>query len=185
MGMANRLIVSRLSGRFISTTSSDSYCRQRSPACTWHRREELPRYVALIDAFLPKLENGLEKPSWTGWCAEIAPSRRLAGRAAPEFAVVLESLEPPADQSVGGRDEKSERERFEKLEASEEDYVRHRLKAGRRTCRRGSAPTPRRSLRSTSASSARTARGAAPQKAHAAEPAGAPQMRCATAACPP
>lgn len=133
-GMANRLIVSRLSDTFHLDDKQRQLLQTKVAGLhTWHRQEELPRYVALIDAFLPKLENGLEKAE-LDWLVREGNSaiERLAGRAAPEFAVVLESLSPQQINQSAAEMKKSERERFEKLEASEEDYVRHRLKAGRK-----------------------------------------------------
>lgn len=133
-GMANRLIVSRLADTFHLDGKQRQLLTDKIGGLhAWHRKEELPRYVALIDGFLPKLENGLEK-SELEWLVREGNGaiERLAVRAAPEMAAVLEGLTPQQINQSAAEMKKSERERFEKLETSEEEYVRHRLKAGRK-----------------------------------------------------
>jgi hypothetical protein len=133
-GMAHRLIVSRVTDTFhLDDKQRQLLSAKVSGLHAWHRQEELPRYVALLDAFLPKLENGLDKGELE-WLVREGNSaiERLASRAAPELAGVLDSMTPQQVNQSAAEMKKSERERFEKLEASEEDYVRHRLKAGRK-----------------------------------------------------
>lgn len=133
-GMANRLIVSRLADTFHLDGKQRQLLTDKIGGLhAWHRQQELPRYVALIDGFLPKLENGLEK-SELEWLVREGNGaiERLAVRAAPEMAAVLEGLSPQQINQSAAEMKKSERERFEKLETSEEEYVRHRLKAGRK-----------------------------------------------------
>lgn len=133
-GMANRLIVSRLSDTFhLNDSQRQGLSGKVGTLHAWHRQEELPRYVALIDAFLPKLENGLERPELEWLMREgNAAVERLAQRSAPEIAVVLDGLSPQQVGQSATEMKKAEKERFEKLEMSEEDYVRHRMKAGRK-----------------------------------------------------
>lgn len=133
-GMANRLIVSRLSDTFkLNDGQRQQLVAKISTLHAWHRSEELPRYVALIDTFLPKLANGLERSELEWLMREgNAALERLALRSAPELATVLAGLSPQQISQSAAEMKKAERERFEKLEMSEEDYVRHRMKAGRK-----------------------------------------------------
>jgi len=133
-GMANRLIVSRLSDTFkLNDGQRQQLVAKISTLHAWHRSEELPRYVALIDTFLPKLANGLERSELEWLMREgNAALERLALRSAPELATVLAGLSAQQINQSAAEMKKAERERFEKLEMSEEDYVRHRMKAGRK-----------------------------------------------------
>lgn len=133
-GMANRLIVSRLSDTFkLNDGQRQQLVTKISTLHAWHRSEELPRYVALIDTFLPKLANGLERSELEWLMREgNAALERLALRSAPELATVLAGLSAQQINQSAAEMKKAERERFEKLEMSEEDYVRHRMKAGRK-----------------------------------------------------
>lgn len=133
-GMANRLIVSRLSDTFkLNETQRQQLTARVATLHAWHRKEELPRYVALIDGFLPKLENGLDRGELEWLMREGNTALdRLAQRSAPEVAAVLDALSPQQINQSAAEMKKAERERFEKLEMSEEDYVRHRMKAGRK-----------------------------------------------------
>jgi hypothetical protein len=133
-GMANRLIVSRLSDTFkLNDGQRQQLSAKVATLHAWHRREELPRYVTLIDSFLPKLENGLERGELEWLMREgNAALERLAVRSAPEVAAVLDGLSPQQINQSAAEMKKAERERFEKLEMSEEDYVRHRMKSGRK-----------------------------------------------------
>lgn len=133
-GMANRLIVGRLADTFkLNDAQRQQLTAKIAALHAWHRREELPRYVALLDGFLPKLENGLDRGELEWLMREgNGALDRLAQRSAPEVATVLDALTPQQVSLSAAEMKKAERERFEKLELPEEDYVRHRMKAGRK-----------------------------------------------------
>ena len=67
----------------------------------WHRSEELPRYSAQLASAAEKLGDGLTRQElWWAWDSVIAAYRRLASRAAPDLAAVLDALSPAQYQRL-------------------------------------------------------------------------------------
>jgi hypothetical protein len=99
----------------------------------WHRKTELPRYVEFIDAVIGKAQDGFDR-SEVEWMlsASFPIFERLSARFSPEAAAVLATCSDAQIDHAIAEFRKAEKERFEKLELSEDEYVKHRMKQARK-----------------------------------------------------
>lgn len=100
----------------------------------WHRQSELPRYVTLIDGLTDRLRDGMSDDDFR-WLQQQGDEAmaRLADKFAPPAADVLSRLRE--DQLVAAERNlaKSEKERFDKLDQSDEKYFAYRLDNTKKT----------------------------------------------------
>ena len=113
-GLANRLVMTRLTDTFhLDDKQRLAMSHKVNEIHAWHRQQELPRYVALLDAFLPKLEDGLARGELEWLMREsTAGVERFAARTAPDIATILDTLSPQQIAQAAGEMKKSERERL-------------------------------------------------------------------------
>lgn len=137
-GCSLRKVGYDLAGRFVTNRIVDTFDLSGQDKATaervvreihkWHRHEELPRYVQMLDQLIERVRDGMSEDDlkWMQGQGDDAIAR-LATRMAPPSAEVLSHLNEGqlgrAEQKMG----KTERERFEKLDQSEEQYYAYRL----------------------------------------------------------
>jgi hypothetical protein len=133
-GWAGKLLANRVIATF---DLNDAQKRDLLPRVTalheWHRKNELPRYVTFLDAVIAKAADGFDRQEVEWMLHEaIGMVERLSARFSPEAGSVLSTLSDAQITHADDEFKKGEKERFEKLELSEEDYVKHRLKVARK-----------------------------------------------------
>jgi hypothetical protein len=133
-GLATKLAANRLVEMFDLNSGQKRELLPRLLAMhDWHRQQELPRYVALIDGLMARMGDGLDRAEVDWLMVESAAvMERLATRLAPEAGLLMAGLSDRQIDHASSEFKKGEHERFEKLEGSEEDYVAWRLKAARK-----------------------------------------------------
>jgi len=133
-GWAGKLLASRIADTFdLSASQKHDLLPRIASLHKWHRQVELPRYVALLDAIREKARDGLDASEVEWLLAEGgALVERLSARFSPEAGLVLSTLSDAQIEHAVSEFKKGERERFEKLELPEEEYVKYRLKLARK-----------------------------------------------------
>ncbi len=131
---ASRLLISRMTDTFDLNAAQKSDLSPRVAALhEWHRKTELPRYVELIDGIIARAQDGFDRQEVEWMLAQgTAAMERLSARLAPEAAAVMATLSDEQISHAVNEFKKGESERFEKLEQSEEEYVKYRLKMARK-----------------------------------------------------
>jgi hypothetical protein len=131
---ANRFLVTKL----VDTFDLDRAQKKQAQAAVtaihkWHRSSELPQYVQFLDQLCEKLGDGLSRDEvlWMLQQGEGA-FERVARRIAPDMAALLVSLTPAQVAHSQSELQKGSQERFERLEAPEQEYVNFRLKRARK-----------------------------------------------------
>lgn len=100
----------------------------------WHRKQELPRYVAILDGLIARAQDGLTNDELVWLLGEVdAATKRTAERVAPDAAKILRTLQPDQINHAEQAMKKGEAERFERLEKPEHEYIAFRLKRARKT----------------------------------------------------
>lgn len=101
---------------------------------SWHRKQELPRYVTILDGLIGRAQDGLTNDELVWLLGEVdAATRRTAERIAPDAAKILHTLTPDQINHAEQAMKKGEAERFERLEKPEHEYIAFRLKRARKT----------------------------------------------------
>jgi hypothetical protein len=133
-GWATKLVVSRFVDTFDLNANQKRDLLPRIAAIhDWHRKQELPRYVQFLDAAIGKAQDGLDQAEVEWMLAESYPLiERLSARFTPEAAAVLATLSNAQIDHAVAEFKKAEKERFEKLEQSEEDYIKFRMKTAKK-----------------------------------------------------
>lgn len=133
-GWATRLITNRIVEIWdLDSTQKRDVQARVAAVHEWHRKNELPRYVQFLDGVMAKLQDGLDRQEVEWMLAEsTAALERLSARFAPEAGQFLSTLTDAQIAHGGPELKKSERERFERLELSEQDYIQFRLKQARK-----------------------------------------------------
>lgn len=133
--LAGRIVTSRVVDTF-DLSGQDKATAERvvRELHKWHRHEELPRYVQLIDGLSERLRDGMSEDDlkWLQQQGDDAIAR-MATRAAPPSAELLSHLSESQLLHAAKRMERSERERFEKLDQSEDKYYAYRLENTKKT----------------------------------------------------
>lgn len=143
-GCSLRKVGYELAGKLISSRMVDTFALDGQDKSTaervvreihrWHRREELPRYATLIDGLSERLRDGMsdEDFRWLQIQGDEAVAR-LAKKFAPPAAEVLTHLRE--DQIVHAEKKMAdgEKERFAKLDQSEDKYYAYRLENTKKT----------------------------------------------------
>jgi hypothetical protein len=132
--LAARLATSRIADTFHLDSKQKNDLEVRVRAIhQWHRQSELPQYATVLDGFIKRSEDGLTKDELTWMFGELEGAwKRMAGRFALEAGEVLTQLRPEQIEKAQHEMQKSERERFEKLERPEDEYIQARLKAAKK-----------------------------------------------------
>jgi hypothetical protein len=143
-GCSLRKVGYDLAGRYAASRMVDTFALEGNDKATaervirelhkWHRREELPRYVQLIDGLSERLRDGLSEDDlrWLQGQGDEAIAR-VAARATPPAAEVLLRLREDQLQHAEQKMAKGERERFEKLDQSDDKYYAYRLENTKKT----------------------------------------------------
>lgn len=133
-GWVTRLAVNRISEIWDLDAAQKRDLQPRISAIhDWHRKNELPRYVQLLDGVMAKVQDGLDQKEVEWMLSEsTAAVERLSARFSPEAGQFLTTLRDEQIAHAGPELKKSERERFEKLEMSEQEYIQFRLKQARK-----------------------------------------------------
>lgn len=133
-GWATRLIVNRVVEIWELDGAQKRDLQARIAAIhEWHRKNELPRYVQFLDGVMAKAQDGLDQKEVEWMMSESAAAvERLSARFSPEAGQFLATLTDAQIAHAGPELKKSERERFEKLEMSEQEYIQFRLKNARK-----------------------------------------------------
>lgn len=132
--LAARLATSRIADTFHLDSRQKSDLETRVHAVhDWHRRSELPQYATVLDGAIRRCEDGMSREDLTWMFDELDGAwKRMAGRLAVEAGQVLTQLRPDQIDKSEAEMKKSERERFEKLELPEEQYIQARLKVAKK-----------------------------------------------------
>lgn len=133
-GWASKLIVSRFVDTFDLNANQKRELQPRIAALhDWHRKQELPRYVQFLDAVIAKAQDGLDQAEVEWMLAESYPLfERLSARFSPEAAAILATVSDAQIDHAVAEFKKAEKDRFEKLELSEDDYIKFRMKVARK-----------------------------------------------------
>jgi len=134
-GLAGRVLASRMIDTFAlegqDKTQSERLIRELHK---WHRQEELPRYVQIIDGLTERLHDGMSEDDlhWLQQQGDEAVAR-IATRFAPPAAELLSRLRQDQLSHAEKKLEQGERERFEKIDQSEEKYYAYRIENTKKT----------------------------------------------------
>ncbi len=143
-GCSMRKVGYDLAGRFVASRMIDTFALQGQDKATaermvrelhkWHRREELPRYIQLIDGLSERVRDGMSEDDLR-WLQQQGDEAilRLAEKLASPSAEVLSHLSEDQLAHADQKMEKSERERFERLDQSDEKYFAYRLENTKKT----------------------------------------------------
>lgn len=133
--LAPRFVVSRLSSTFDLNKAQKQQAQVAVAGLhSWHRQNELPRYVEFLDAILNKTADGLTREEVLWMLGEGERTwERAVQKVAPEMAALLVTLSPEQLSHSEAELNKGSQERFERLELSEQDYVNFRLKKAKKT----------------------------------------------------
>lgn len=143
-GCSLRKVGYDLAGKFVSQRMIDTFALDGQDKTTaervirdlhkWHRREELPRYATMIDGLVERLRDGMSEEDfrWLQQQTDDAVSR-LATKFAPPAAEVLSHLREDQLVTAEQKMAKSEKERFDKLDQSDEKYYAYRLENTKKT----------------------------------------------------
>ena len=102
-------------------------------AHAWHRRNELPRYAAFLDAVIVKLADGADAGEARWMAGEIDRAvDRLVTLLVPELARVVAGLDDRQLGHAARALDDERRERDAKLDAPTDQYVAHRMKRVRK-----------------------------------------------------
>jgi hypothetical protein len=126
---ATRFIVSRIADTFdLDKAQKKQTHASISAIHQWHRAAELPQYVQFLDQLTAKLTDGLsrEEVLWMIKEAEGA-FERFSRRFVPEAGALLVTLTPEQLNHSEAELAKGSKERFERLELSEPEYVKFRI----------------------------------------------------------
>ena len=133
-GWAGKLLVSRFVDTFDLNGDQKKDLLPRVAALhEWHRKTELPRYVEFLDAVIGKAQDGLDRGE-VEWMMKQSGQifSRISERFSPEAAAVLATCSDAQIDHAIAEFRKAEKERFEKLELSEDEYIKHRLKQAKK-----------------------------------------------------
>jgi hypothetical protein len=133
-GWVPRLLVGRVTDTFDLDRAQKKALQARVAALhEWHRHNELPRYVQLLEQLEQKIQDGVT-PEEARWLFDElgAAGERMAHRVAPETGEFLTLLRDEQIAHAEGEMKKTEKERFERLEKPEDDYVAFRLKQAKK-----------------------------------------------------
>ncbi len=143
-GCSLRKVGYDLAGRFVTSRMVDTFdLRGSDKAATerfvrelhkWHRQNELPRYIQLIDGLSERLRDGMSEDDlrWLQQQGDDAIAR-LAEKLAPPSAEMLSHLSEEQLAHANQKLEKSEKERFERLDQSDDKYYAYRLENTKKT----------------------------------------------------
>jgi hypothetical protein len=137
-GCSLRKVGYDLAGRILSSRMIDTFALEGQDKTQaerlirelhkWHRHEELPRYVQLLDGLSARLRDGMSEDDlkWVQQQGDEAVAR-IATRFAPPAAEVLSRLREDQLSHAEKKMEQGERERFEKIDQTEDKYYAYRL----------------------------------------------------------
>ena len=132
--LAARFITSRI----VDTFDLDKVQKKQTQAAVarlhaWHRASELPRYVELLDGVIARSADGLTRDEVL-WIIKEAETtvERTAQKLVPEASALLVTLTPEQIAYSEKEMKKGSKERFERLELPEQDYVNFRLKRAKK-----------------------------------------------------
>ncbi len=133
--LAPRFLVSRIADTFDLNKAQKQQAHAAVAGLhSWHRQNELPRYVEFLDAILAKTADGLTRDEVQWMLTEGEHAwERAAQKVVPEAAALLVTLTPEQISHSEAEMKKGSQERFERLELSEQDYVNFRLKKAKKT----------------------------------------------------
>lgn len=143
-GCSMRKVGYDLAGRIVSSRMIDTFALHGQDKATaerfirelhkWHRQKELPRYIQVIDGLSDRLRDGMSEDDLR-WLQQQGDEAilRLAEQLAPQSAEVLSHLSEEQLRHADRKMEKSERERFERLDQSEDKYYAYRLENTKKT----------------------------------------------------
>ena len=133
--LAPRFLVNRLADTFDLNKAQKQQAHAAVAGLhSWHRQNELPRYVEFLDAILAKTADGLTRDEVQWMLTEGEHAwERAAQKVVPEAAALLVTLTPEQISHSEAEMKKGSQERFERLELSEQDYVNFRLKKAKKT----------------------------------------------------
>ena len=133
-----------LAGKYVSSRMVDTFGLDGQDKSTaervvreihkWHRKEELPRYATLIDGLVERLRDGMsdEDFRWLQQQGDEAVAR-LAKKFAPPAAEMLTRLREDQVAHAEKKMSDGEKERFAKLDQSEDKYYAYRLENTKKT----------------------------------------------------
>lgn len=121
-----------VSQRLASTLALDEPERRQTDRSVrdlahWHRRTELSRYVVLLSGLSDRFRDGMS-PDDFAWLRDQGNQAlaRLAARFSPDIAPFLAHLSEDQLRHAEAELAKSERERFQKLDQTDEKYFSYR-----------------------------------------------------------
>ncbi len=127
-----------ITGRIVDTFDLDKAQKRQTQAAVarlhdWHRKNELARYVEILDGVMTRTADGLTRDEvlWMLKAAETT-AERTAQKLVPEAAALLVTLTPEQITHADKEMKKGSQERFERLELPEQEYVNFRLKRAKK-----------------------------------------------------
>ena len=132
--LAPRFIVSRI----VDTFDLDKAQKKQTQVAiaelhAWHRKNELPRYVELLDGVIARTADGLTRDEVLWMLKETETTvERTAQKLVPAAAGLLVTLTPEQLSHSEKEMQKGSQERFERLELPEQEYVNFRLKRAKK-----------------------------------------------------
>lgn len=135
--LADRLLARQIDRtlRLDSDQRRDMEGRVRT-VLAWHRAQELPRYAVVLRDLQVKVRDGTTRDEVL-WLVDQASAAidRFAERFAPEAGAVLAGLRPDQVAHVDAEFRRRTKERFERLERPEDEYLRHQVARGEKAVR--------------------------------------------------